>query len=513
MKRALVSVFDKSGIAEFVRQLVELGFEIVSTGQTSKALREAGIPIVEVSQLTGFPEILEGRVKTLHPRVHAGILADQKKPEHLKTIAAHGIQPFDLVVVNLYPFEKTVQEPNASFEQIIEMIDIGGPALIRAAAKNHESVAIIVDPADYERVLTEFREKGAVSVSLKQELAAKAFCHTAYYDSLIASVLGKRFLSSQWPETISFGFKKLQECRYGENPHQRGAIYKEPLASSASVVNAKQLQGKEMSFNNFLDANAAVELCQDFSEPCAAIVKHGNPCGIAVSDSIEKAFDKALECDPVSAFGGIIVANRPCTAALAQKATSFFNEIFIAPSFDANAFSIFQAKKNLRVLELPALGTFSVPSELDFKAINGGVLLETRDFLEEKRENWKVVSQKQPSEAQWKDLEFAWKVVKHVKSNAIILVKEKSLVGIGAGQMSRIDSTEIAIKKSNGRHAGAVLASDAFFPFRDNLDLAAKNGITAVIHPGGSIKDEEVIVAANEHGIPLVFTGVRNFRH
>lgn len=513
MKRALLSVFDKNGIAEFVQKLVEMGFEIVSTGQTSKALREAGIPVIEVSQVTGFPEILEGRVKTLHPRVHAGILVDQKKPGHLKTIQEHGIQPFDLVVVNLYPFEKTVQNSGVSFEQIVEMIDIGGPALIRVAAKNHESVAVIVDPSDYERVLNEFRENGSVSLSLKQELAAKAFAQTAYYDSLIASVLGKRFLSNQWPETISFGFKKLQECRYGENPHQRGAIYKEPLASMGSVVNAKQLQGKEMSFNNFLDANAAVELCQDFSEPCAVIVKHGNPCGIAVSDSIEKAFDKALECDPVSAFGGIIAVNRSCTGALAQKATSFFNEIFIAPSLDAEVFSIFQAKKNLRVLELPALGTHSVPSELDFKRINGGLLLESSDHLQEKRSDWKVVSQKQPSESQWMDLGFAWKVVKHVKSNAIILVKEKSLVGIGAGQMSRIDSTEIAVKKSNGRHTGAVLASDAFFPFRDNPDLAAKNGITAVIHPGGSIKDEEVIAAANEHKIPLVFTGVRHFRH
>lgn len=513
MKRALVSVFDKTGIVELCRELKKMDFEIVSTGGTAKTLQENGVAVTQVSALTGFPEILDGRVKTLHPRIHAGILASQQNAEHQKTLKAHQIEPFALVVVNLYPFEQTIQNKNASWEDVIENIDIGGPTLIRAAAKNHESVGIIVDPADYELVLGELQKTDSISLETRQQLAAKAFSHTGYYDSLIGNVLSKRFLNNQWPSQVSLGFKKLQECRYGENPHQAGAVYQEPLAPSHSVVFTKQLQGKEMSFNNFLDANAGVQLCQEFSEPTAVVIKHGNPCGVATNETIEEALERAVASDPVSAFGGIIVLNRPCSKTAAQKATSFFNEIVIAPSFEPDALSVLETKKNLRVLELSALGKTEPKNEWDFKRITGGLLLQSKDQLAEKKEDWKVVSQTVPTDLQWNDLAFAYKIAKHVKSNAIVLAKDHALIGVGAGQMSRIDSTEIAVKKANGRQTDAVLASDAFFPFRDNLDLAAQAGIKAIIHPGGSVQDAEVIKAANEQGVALVFTGVRHFRH
>ncbi len=512
-KLALVSVSDKTGLADFVKQLDELGFEIVSTGGTARAVEEAGVKVVSVEKLTGFPEILDGRVKTLHPKIHAGILADRSKKEHLEKLEEHGIQPIGLVVVNLYPFKETIANGSVSLKEAVEGIDIGGPSLVRAAAKNHESVAVVTSPGQYASVLEELRKnKGCISMQKRQELAARAFEMTAAYDATISSFLHNRFLPHEkFPLRETFTLEKVKELRYGENWHQKAALYKYPLASG--LVKAEQLNGKEMSFNNYNDANAALSLVQEFNEAGAVIIKHANPCGVAVAENISDAFKNALECDRTSAFGSVIALNRECDSATAMQVASFFNEVLIAPSFDETAMQVLKKKKNLRILEMPGLGEKHFGQSLSLKPICGGVLLQTPDEILLNESELKVVSKKKPSHQEMLDLKFAWAVAKHAKSNAIVLAKGLATVGIGAGQMSRIDSTEIAVKKSNGRCKDSVLASDSFFPFRDNVDLAAKSGITAIIQPGGSIQDKEVIKAANEHGIAMLFTGIRHFNH
>jgi len=515
VRRALLSVTDKEGLAPFAKELYRLGVELIATGGTFKAIAAAKVPVKKIEDVTGFPEMLDGRVKTLHPRIHAGILADRSKKGHLDTLEKHGIQPIDLVVVNLYQFKETITKKGVSLKEAIENIDIGGPTMVRAAAKNFEGVAIVTSPGQYNKVVDELRKNScSLSQRTREKLAAKAFEETAAYDTTVSHFVQNKFLGRQvFPEKLSLTFEKVQDLRYGENWHQKAAFYREPLARKASVASARQLQGKGLSFNNINDSNAAIELVKEFHDPSAVLIKHANPCGVASDKSLATAFERALACDKTSAFGSIIALNRKCDLATAKQITSFFNEVVIAPSFDKKALETLQKKKNLRVLLLPGLEKPHAMRGIDFKAVEGGALVQSLDSHRLKKADCKIVTKKQPSEQEMSDLLFAWSVAKFAKSNAIVLAKGNATVGVGAGQMSRIDSTEIAIKKSKGRHKGSVLASDAFFPFRDNVDVAAKAGITAIIQPGGSVKDAEVIKAADEHGIAMVFTGVRHFRH
>ncbi|MDO8647685.1 MAG: bifunctional phosphoribosylaminoimidazolecarboxamide formyltransferase/IMP cyclohydrolase [Candidatus Diapherotrites archaeon] len=515
MKTALISVSDKSGLVEFAKGLEKLGWQLVSTGGTFKTLSEAGIKARQVSDLTGFPEILDGRVKTLHPIIHAGILALRKNPEHVKKLEELKIQAIDLVVVNLYPFKETIARPGVKIEEAIENIDIGGPTMIRAAAKNFEGCSAIVDPKDYKKVLEELNAKNnELSEETRKLLCAKAFQHTASYDSLISNYLHERFNPSElFPQDFSVTFSKVQECRYGENPHQKGALYKEAFQSGNSLLNFAQLHGKELSFNNFYDLNSAWNLCKEFSQPCAVIVKHTNPCGCAIAESISEAFAKAYGTDPLSAFGSIIALNRQVDEKTAGQIGSFFNEAIIAPSYSEKALEILKGKKNLRLIELNESSKASPLREFDFKKVDSGLLVQEKDSLQVSEKDLKFVSERKPSENEIQDLLFGWKIVKHVKSNAIVVVKNGQLLGTGAGQMSRVDSVKIAIEKAGDKAKGGVLASDAFFPFRDSLDLAFKAGITALIETGGSVKDNEVIQAANELKQALVFTGARHFKH
>ena len=510
IERALISVHNKTGIEEFARGLSELGIEIISTGGTAKFLREKGIPTKEVSEVTKFPEILEGRVKTLHPAIHAAILARRDKPSHMRTLAELGIAPIDLLVVNLYPFKETVARADATLEEALENIDIGGPTLLRAAAKNYSSVGVVVDPRRYGEVLSELRATGGLSDQMRSELAIEAFALTAAYDEAIYSYLERRDAGEIFPTSLRLTYQKVQGVRYGENPHQRAALYKE--ARAWGIASAKQLQGKELSYNNLVDLDAAWGLVKKFEEPTVVIVKHTNPCGVACADNLLEAYRRAHACDPVSAYGGIIAVNRPLDGATAGEITSTFIEAVIASSYEANALKVIKKKKDLRVLELPFTGE-GVEGQLQFKQISGGILAQEEDALLLRPEEMKVVTRREPSEKEMEELIFAWKVVKHVKSNAIVIAKDKQSVGIGAGQMSRVDSTEIAIKKAGNRAKGAVLASDAFFPFADSVLKAADAGITAIIQPGGSIRDAEVIDAANKRGIAMIFTGVRHFKH
>ncbi len=513
-KIALISVSDKFGLGEFAKGLEAIGFEIVSTGGTAKAIEKEGIKVTQVEDLTGFPEMLDGRVKTLHPKIHAGILADRSKKKHMSTIKKHGIREIELVVVNFYPFRETISKKNVSLEDAIENIDIGGPTLIRAAAKNNDTVAVVTSSDQYGDVLAELNEKGVISPETRKRLAAKAFELTAAYDATISNFLHDRFLSGEkFPQSLSLSFEKSQSLRYGENWHQEACFYKDAVSTSCGIGAAEQLHGKEISFNNINDANAAIELVKEFEEPAVVIIKHANPCGTAVNAVLSVAFKNALACDSTSAFGSVIALNQECDVATAEQITSFFNEIVIAPSFEKKALAVLKKKKNLRILLLPCLGKKKTEPGLEVKAVEGGILVQTKDSLLLNDGELKVVSKRKPSEKEMNDLLFGWKIAKHTKSNAIVLVKDLASVGVGAGQMSRIDATEIAVKKSNGKHKGAVLASDAFFPFRDNVDLAAKSGITAIIAPGGSVKDEEVIKAADEHGIAMVFTEIRHFKH
>ncbi len=513
-RTALISVFDKTGIVEFSKGLVELGFTLVSSGGTAKLLSSSGISVKEVSSVTGFPEMMEGRVKTLHPKIHGGILADRSKKSHLEDAKKNGIELIDLVVVNLYPFESTISKPNVSLEEVIENIDIGGPTLIRSAAKNYAHVGVVTSSSQYEKVLAELKE-GALTKKTKERLAVDAFEHVAHYDVIIEKELRKRFSVEGTPQYLNLSYVKKEDLRYGENPHQSASVYTENNFSVTAAINAKQLQGKQMSYNNYLDANAALELLKEFDEPTAVVVKHNNPSGVASDSNILSAYKKARAVDPEAAFGGIVVVNREVDKLLAEEIISKFVEIVMAPSFSKEALEVFVPKKNVRVLELGEIKRAKV-KKVDYRSINGGILMQDRDT--EVYSELKTITKRQPSKQEMEDLVYAWKIAKHVKSNAIVLAKNHQAIGIGAGQMKRIDAEKLAgwvAKDYSGPESlkGCVMASDAFFPFRDGIDYAAKLGVVAIIQPGGSIKDEEVIKAADEHGIAMVFTGMRHFRH
>lgn len=514
--RALISVSDKTGVVELSKALAGYGVEILSTGGTAKLLREAGLTVKDVSDFTGFPEMLDGRVKTLHPKVHGGLLGIRSNPDHQAKMREHGIEPIDMVVVNLYPFEATVAHADCSMAEAIENIDIGGPTMLRSAAKNNRDVTVLVDAADYQTVIAEMAaNQGAVSEQTNFKLAVKVYQHTAAYDGAISNWLGARLGDSpiEYPETFSLQVRKAQDLRYGENPHQSAAFYTEKNISEPCVSNAVQLQGKELSFNNIIDLDAAIETVKEFTgNPAAVIIKHTNPCGVALSDSPLSAYLKARACDPVSAFGGIVGFNCTVDAEAARELTSTFLEAVIAPGYDEEALAIFTAKKNVRVMQVPLLDTYTATG-YDLKRVTGGLLLQGRDLGMISAADCRVVTTRQPTADELAGLDFAWRVCKHVKSNAIVFTTADQTVGIGAGQMSRVDSSKIAVQKAQLPIQGTVLASDAFFPFRDGVDAAAEAGVTAIIQPGGSVRDEEVIQAANEHGIAMLFTGMRHFRH
>jgi phosphoribosylaminoimidazolecarboxamide formyltransferase/IMP cyclohydrolase len=520
IKRALISVSDKNGVLELARALQRHHVEILSTGGTAKLLSNNGIDVVEVSDYTGFPEMLDGRVKTLHPRIHGGLLGRRDLESHVSVMRQHNILPIDLLVVNLYPFEQTVARPECDLAEAVENIDIGGPTLLRAAAKNYSAVTVLVDSADYATVLTEMeRNRGAVSDEMRFSLAVKAFEHTARYDGAIANYLGAvrgDGTRDAFARTFNVQFQKAQDMRYGENPHQRGAFYVERHPAEACIATGRQLQGKELSFNNVADTDAALECVKLFSQPACVIVKHANPCGVAVAADTLAAYDAAYATDPTSAFGGIIAFNRPLDARTAQAIVDRqFVEVIVAPSVDAGALAALAPKQNIRVLATGEWGANRAPG-LDYRRVTGGLLVQERDIGMVSESELKVVTKRAPTKQEIQDLLFAWKVAKFVKSNAIVYTKDGRTIGVGAGQMSRVYSARIAAIKA--ADAGlevkdSVMASDAFFPFRDGLDSAAEVGVTAVIQPGGSLRDQEVIDAANEHGIAMVFTGMRHFRH
>jgi phosphoribosylaminoimidazolecarboxamide formyltransferase/IMP cyclohydrolase len=516
VSRALLSVSDKSGIVEFARALAALGVQILSTGGTAKLLEKEGIAVTEVSAYTGFPEMLDGRVKTLHPKIHAGLLARRDDPGHLAALRSAGIPPIDLLVVNLYPFQAAVADPDCSFEDAIENIDIGGPALLRAAAKNHAGVGVVVDPADYARVLEEMRASGGIPDATRFALAKKVFAHTAAYDGAIANYLfsldaGRR--RREYPDVLSLQFARLQDLRYGENPHQSAAFYRDERPVAGSLATYRQLQGKELSYNNIADADAAWECVKSFTGPACVIVKHANPCGVATGASLAAAYEKAFKTDPVSAFGGILAFNRALDRATAEAASKQFAEVIIAPRVEPEAQEVFAKKENVRVLEVPL--SHDVQAH-DYQRVGGGLLVQSSDSKMVQRNEMQVVTKAKPSESLWSDLLFAWRVAKFVKSNAIVFCRDGMTLGVGAGQMSRVDSSRLAAMKAQAAKlslAGSAVASDAFFPFRDGLDVVAEAGATAVIQPGGSVRDDEVIAAADERGVAMVFTGVRHFRH
>jgi len=513
VRRALVSVSDKRGLIPFVTGLTELGVEVLSTGGTCRQLREAGLSVIEVSEKTGFPEIMDGRVKTLHPVIHGGLLGRRGTDEAVMT--EHGIEPIDLLVVNLYPFEQTIAREDASIEEAIENIDIGGPAMIRAASKNHDGVAVIVEPDDYESVLEDLKNNN-LSLENRRRLAAKAYAHTASYDTAITRYLSSSLGDDALGQRYLYSGNLSERLRYGENPHQGAAFYVDQQAPDGSLAVARQLQGKALSYNNIADSDAALECVKQFENPACVIVKHANPCGVAVADDIIDAYDKAFKTDPTSAFGGIIAFNRPLDNKTAELIVERqFVEVIVAPAINADALDIISAKKNIRVLETGEWSSSSTPG-FDFKKVSGGLLVQNTDLGVITEGDLKVVTELAPTAEQIKDMLFAWTVVKYVKSNAIIFCKDNMTIGVGAGQMSRVYSTRIAAIKAADEGLeikGSVMASDAFFPFRDGIDAAAETGISAIIQPGGSMRDDEVIQAANEHGLAMVFTGMRHFRH
>jgi phosphoribosylaminoimidazolecarboxamide formyltransferase / IMP cyclohydrolase len=522
VERALVSVYDKSGLVEFARQLAACGIEIVSTGGTARTLREAGIAVRDVAELTGWPEMLGGRVKTLHPKVHGGILFRRGNAGDRAQTSEHKIAPIDMVVVNLYPFQAIAAKPDLTPEELIENIDIGGPTMVRSAAKNFESVAVVTDPADYPAIAAEISAHGEVRLGTRLELSRKAFALTARYDGKIATEL-ERLSADQGtiklgerpllPERLHFAFSRQQELRYGENPHQRAALYVPAGENSPGLASARQLQGKELSYNNLVDLEAALELAREFERPAAVIVKHNNPCGTAEQDTLVAAYTQALACDPVSAYGGVMAFNRFLDAATAGEVSKLFVECIVAPGYEPAALDKLSAKKNLRLLELPA-GAFSPGSaEREVKRVSGGFLVQEQDRHELSESDLKVVTRRAPTREEISAMLFAWKVCKHVKSNAIVFGREGQTVGVGAGQMSRVDSVKIAVMKAQLPLVGSVVASDAFFPFPDGVEEAGKAGATAVIQPGGSVRDPDVIAAANQLGMAMVFCGVRHFRH
>ncbi len=508
-KRALISVSDKTGIVEFVKELVNLGFEVISTGGTKNALQKADVPVIGISEVTGFPEILDGRVKTLHPNIHSGLLAMREREEHQKQLADHNISPIDLVVVNLYPFKETIAKPDCTFEDAIENIDIGGPSMLRAAAKNHQHVTVVVDPSDYQTVLNELANQ-AVSIETKRRLAAKVFRHTAAYDALIAEYLTEA-VGEEEPETFTVTYERKQDLRYGENPHQKATFYKKPLADVSSIASAIQLHGKELSYNNIHDADAALAIVKEFMEPAVVAVKHMNPCGVGTGTTIEEAYGRAYEADSVSIFGGIVAANREIDEATAVKMKDIFLEIIIAPSFTQEALDVLTSKKNLRLLTV-SMDKQKQPEAM-LTSIHGGLLVQDEDHYGLDEATISIPTKREPTEAEWEALKVAWKVVKHVKSNAIVLANGQMTVGVGAGQMNRVGAADIAIAQASERIEGAVMGSDAFFPMGDTVELAGKAGVTAIIQPGGSIRDEESIEMADKYGIAMIMTGVRHFKH
>ena len=500
MKRALVSVSDKTNLVPFVSSLVELGYEIISTGGTKKALEAAGIKTIGISEVTDFPEIMDGRVKTLHPKVHGALLCVRDNPDHVRQIEELGIQYIDLVCVNLYPFKETVQKPGVSHEEIIENIDIGGPSMLRSASKNYKFIPVLCDPSDYDAVVKELRENGETSLTTREYLAAKVFRHTASYDTMIASYLTER-TGEKYPEKFTITFDKVQELRYGENPHQSAAFYK-GMNPQYSLANAKQLHGKELSYNNIQDGNAAIEILKDFEgQPAVVGLKHMNPCGVGIGKTIEEAWDKAYEADPVSIFGGIVAFNEPIHASVAEKLSKIFLEIIIAPAFDEDAFEILSKKKNIRLMQLDT--SLEVNAKYKVTNVNDGLLVQDIDDHKITAEDLRCVTNRKPTEEELEQLLFAWKVVKHVKSNAIVLVKDNMTIGVGAGQMNRVGAAKIAIEQAGEKAKGSIMSSDAFFPMPDTVEEAVKAGVTAIIQPGGSIKD----------GIAMVYTGVRHFKH
>ena len=507
IRRALLSVSDKTGILDFARELTRLNVEIISTGGTAKSLRDAGLTVRDISDVTGFPEMMDGRVKTLHPRVHGGLLAIRDNADHVAALEQHGIQPIDLVVVNLYPFAETIKREGVTREEAIEQIDIGGPAMIRSAAKNARDVAVVVSPEQYAQVIEELNENnGALSLNTRNTLAQKAFEHTAQYDIMVSSYLAGS--ADALPDRLSWTMKKIADLRYGENPHQKAALYQ--TSKSGGIANAAVLAGKEMSFNNYVDAEAAWQLVCDFEQTACAIIKHTNPAGVGLGETLADAYKKALATDPVSAFGGIVAFNRRVDAAAAEEVTKIFTEVVIAPGYDALALEVLRAKKNLRVIQM---NDVEQPAGMELKQIGGGMLVQTRDAHKLNPAELNIVTERKPTDDELRALQFAWIVCKHTKSNAIVYARADQTVGVGAGQMSRVDSVKIGAMRAQLPVAGSVLASDAFFPFRDGIDEAARHGITAVIQPGGSVRDEEVIAAANEHGLAMVFTGIRHFKH
>jgi phosphoribosylaminoimidazolecarboxamide formyltransferase/IMP cyclohydrolase len=519
IRTALVSVSEKLGLISFAQALRDAGVEIFSTGGTHRTLREASVPAVEVAEYTGFPEMLDGRVKTLHPKVHGGILARRDVPEHMAALRAHAIRPFDMVVVNLYPFEQTVARPGCTLEQAIEQIDIGGPAMIRSAAKNHDAVAVVTDPAQYARVLQELRQRGGIGVELRRQLAWEAFELTAHYDRAIANYLAAR-AAEPFPRELVLDFQRKGLLRYGENPHQQGAFYLERGLGGAALATAQQLHGKELSYNNLLDLDSALLLAAEFAEPAAVVIKHNNPCGAATADALHHAFLRAYEGDPVSAFGCVLGFNRTVDEATAEAITEpgRFVEAIVAPDFADAAVRLLTTRPTWKgSVRLVRVGDWGDGRDLvagwDLRRVSGGLLVQTRDGGPDPQSDWKVVTRRQPTAKELDDLRFAWIVAKHVKSNAIVLARDRMVIGVGAGQMNRVESVAIASRKAAERARGSVLAGDAFFPFRDGPDLAAAAGVTAIIQPGGSRRDEECTAACNEHDIAMIFTGRRHFRH
>ena len=511
-KRALISVSDKTGLVEFAKGIVAAGLEIISTGGTKKALDEAGVPSLAIEEVTGFPEMMDGRVKTLHPKIHGGLLGRRDLDSHMAAMRSHGITEIDLVVVNLYPFKETIEKPDVTEAEAIENIDIGGPSMLRSGAKNFASVAVVVDPADYELVLTEL-QAGGTTLGTRKYLAAKVFRHTAAYDALIAGYLTNDVGDSQ-PEKMTLTYELKQSLRYGENSHQQAAFYQDALPVSYSIAQAKQLHGKELSYNNIKDADAALRIAREFEAPTVVALKHMNPCGIGTGDTIEAAYDFAYAADPVSIFGGILVANRTIDLATAEKMHQLFLEIIIAPDFTEEAFAVLSKKKNLRLMTLD-FSQKDQSTNNETVSVLGGLLVQEQDVVKEDPANWQVVTKRQPTEAELAAMAFAWKAVKHVKSNAIVLANEHQTVGIGAGQMNRVGSVKIAIDQAEVAEMmdGAVLASDAFFPMADSVEYAAAHGIKAIVQPGGSIKDQLSIEAADAAGIAMAFTDLRHFRH
>ena len=510
MPRALLSVSNKAGLPGFARGLSRLGYELYSTGGTLRLLEESAVDARSVSELTGFPEIMDGRVKTLHPGVHGGLLAIRDNPEHMQALEEHGLKTIDLLCVNLYPFEETATAQGANFEEVIEQIDIGGPAMVRAAAKNHESVLVVVRPERYTEVLQELGTPGGASLQVRRRLAAEAYAHTAAYDAQIAAWLRQQLGDAEFPPEISFPGYLAQPLRYGENPHQRAAFYR-ASREGGGLGGMRQLQGSDLSFNNLQDAAAALGLAIEFAEPAAAIIKHMNPCGMAVAGDLDEAYRKAYECDTTSAYGGVVAVNRPLDAATAERMSAIFLEVIAAPAVLPEAAEVLARKPRLRVLEVPAASHGFL--DLDLRSVPGGLLVQTWDRTGFDREACSLATSAEPTPEQWEQLRIAWLAVKHVKSNAIVLVADGSAVGVGAGQMSRVEAVQLAVQRAGDRARGTVLASDAFFPFPDGVEAAIRAGVSAIIQPGGSVRDTEVIAAAEAAGVPMVMTGSRHFKH